>query len=266
MARLSGYGGSVIVASQVIENCEDAWNEMAGTGVTASLDTSDFKNGSGSAKFVCDATTGVELVATEQVTSMDLSAYTDLLFWAKSSVAMDANDWQLCLDDSASCGSPIITANLPALSADTWKFCRVSADMSSCTAIVSVGLKQAVDKGALTFRIDSVWAGAAISGVKSWTLDKTVDVYESTGFDSSGAKTYLPGASSWSGSFEGYKDGAPLAVGSVIGLELRESSTATQQWRGMAIITGVHDTVSVDGLVTYSYDFQGTDALELATA
>jgi hypothetical protein len=266
MARVSGYGGSVIVASQVIENCEDAWNESAGTGVTATLDTTDFKNGAGSAKFVCDATTGVEVVATEQVVSMNLAAYTDLLLWAKSSVAMDANDWQLLLDDTGSCASPIVTANLPALSADVWKFCRVSATLTSCTAIVSVGLKQAVDKGALTFHIDSVWAGVAIAGLKSWTLDKTVDVYESTGFDSSGAKTYLPGASGWSGSFEGYKDGAPLAIGTVIGLELRESSTSTQQWRGMAIITGVHDSVMVDGLVAYSYDFQGTDSLEVATA
>jgi hypothetical protein len=266
MARVSGYGGSVIVASQVIDNCDDAWNESAAASVTATADTTDFKNGAGSAKFVVTADLGVEVVATKAVVSMNLAAYTDLLFWVKSSVNMDASDWQLLLDDTANCASPIVTANLPALTADTWKFCRVSADMSSCTAIISVGLKQAVDKGALTFRIDSVWAGAAIAGLKSWTLDKTVDVYDSTGFDSSGAKTFLPGASSWSGSFEGWKDGAPLAVGTVIGLELRESSTSTQQWRGMAIITAVHDSVTIDGLVAYSYDFQGTNALEVATA
>jgi hypothetical protein len=266
MARVAGCGGSVIVASQVIEDCEDAWNEQAGTGVTASADTTDFKVGSGSAKFVCDATTGLEIVASEVVVSMNLSSYTDLLFWAKSSVGLDAGDWQLLLDDTGSCASPIVTADIPALTADTWKFCRVSATLTSCTAIISVGLQQAVDKGAMTFRIDSVWAGKAAGGIKSWTLDRGVATYESTGFDSSGVKTFLPGVAEWSGSFEGFKEGAPLSIGSVVGLELRESSTSTQQWRGIAIITGVHASVPTDGLVTYSYDFQGTDALELATA
>jgi len=266
MARVAGYGGSVIVASQVIEDCEDAWNEQAGTGVTATADTTDFKVGSASAKFACTADTGQEIVASEVVTSMDLSSYTDLLFWAKSSVAMDANDWQLILDDTALCASPIVTANIPALSADVWKFCRVSATLTSCTAIISVGVQQAVDKGALTFHLDSLWAGKAVGGIKSWSLDRSVATYESSGFDTSGAKTFLPGVAEWSGSFEGFKEGAPLAIGSVVGLELRESSTSTQQWRGIAIITGIHDTVPTDGLVTYSYDFQGTDALELATA
>ena len=266
MARLAGYGGSVIVASQTVEDCEDAWNESAGTGVTASLDNADFKVGSGSAKFVCDATTGVENVATEAIASLDLSSYTDIMFWAKSSVGMDAGDWQLLLDDTGSCASPIVTTNLPALSADTWKFCRLTPTLTSCTAIISVGLKQAVDKGALTFRIDQISAGKAVAGIKSWSLDKTVAVHDSTGFDSSGAKVFVTGASEWSGSFEGYKDGAPLSVGSAVGLELRESSTSTQQWRGTAIITGIHPSVSIDGLVMYSYDFQGTDALEVATA
>lgn len=266
MARLAGYGGSVIVASQTIEDCEDAWNESAGTGVTASLDNADFKVGSGSAKFVCDATTGVENVATEAIASLDISAYTDIMFWAKSSVAMDAGDWQLLLDDTGSCASPIVTQDLPALSAGVWKFCRVTPTLTSCTAIVSVGLKQAVDKGALSFWIDQVSAGKAVAGIKSWSLDKTVDVYESTAFDSAGAKTFIPGPSGWTGSFEGFKDGAPLVIGTAVGLELRESATSTQQWRGMAIITGVHESVSVDGIITRSYDFQGTNALEIATA
>jgi hypothetical protein len=265
MARVAGYGGAVHVATQVIEDCEDAWNEQAGAGVTASLDTADFKVGSGSAKFVLTADTGVEIVASEVIVSLNIATYTDIYLWVKSSVAMDANDWQLLLDDSASCASPIVTSNLPALSAGTWKFVRLTPTLTSCTAIISVGLKQAVDKGALSFWIDDIRAGKAIAGIKSWTLDYSTAVYDSSGFDSAGAKVFIPGTTEWSGSFEGFKDGAPLAIGSVVGLELRESSTSTQQWRGSAIITSINPSVAIDGLVTYSYNFQGVHGLEIPT-
>lgn len=102
---------------------------------------------------------------------------------------------------------------------------------------------------------------ASVAGIKSWSLDYSFTALESTGFDSSGHKTFIPGIDEWSGSFEGYKDGAPLTVGTEIALELEESSTANQEWTGQAIITAIHPATSVDGLVLYSYDFQGTAAL-----
>ena len=107
----------------------------------------------------------------------------------------------------------------------------------------------------------SVYIGSNIAGIKSWTLDYIMGVLETTGFDSSGHKTFIPSIDEWSGSFEGYKDAAPQGIGTEIALELRESQTATQKWAGQAIITAIHPSTSVDGLVTYSYDFQGTAAL-----
>jgi hypothetical protein len=104
------------------------------------------------------------------------------------------------------------------------------------------------------------------TGVKSWSLDYEKDVYEGTGFDSSGAKVYTPGLSGWSGSFEGFKDGAPIAIGTSVAMELEESATVGQEWTGSGIITSVSVNTAVDGLVTYSYQFQGTGALVVATA
>jgi hypothetical protein len=104
------------------------------------------------------------------------------------------------------------------------------------------------------------------TGIKSWTLDKTVDTYDGTGFDSAGVKVFSPGLSSWSGSFEGFKDGAPIAIGTAVALELEESATAGQEWTGTGIITSVGVSAPVDGLVTYSYTFQGTGTLTVATA
>jgi len=105
-----------------------------------------------------------------------------------------------------------------------------------------------------------------VAGIKSWTLDYVYNTAEGTGFDSSGHKEFKPTLDEWSGSFEGSKDGAPISIGTEVALELEESATAGQEWTGQAIITAVHSSVTVEGLVTYSYDFQGTGALTVASA
>jgi hypothetical protein len=109
-------------------------------------------------------------------------------------------------------------------------------------------------------------AGATVNGIKSWTLDYTQDALETTDFDDSGVKTYLAGLSGWAGSFEGFKDGAPTGIGSIVALILMESATASQLYTGQAILTGSHPSVSVDGIASVSYDFQGTGALTPASA
>ncbi len=108
--------------------------------------------------------------------------------------------------------------------------------------------------------------GASVTGIKSWTLDYVVEMLETTDFADAGIRSYLPGASGWSGSFEGLKDGAPLGIGAEITITLKETQTATQKWTGTAYITGVHGATSADGLVTYTYDFQGSGALTPPTA
>jgi len=109
-------------------------------------------------------------------------------------------------------------------------------------------------------------AGATVAGIKSWTLDYVMDALETTDFGDSGHRTYLPGIDSWAGSFEGYKDGAPSAIGAEVALTLKQSGTAGQVYTGQAIMTGCHATVAVDGIVGEAYDFQGTGTLTVATA
>ena len=109
-------------------------------------------------------------------------------------------------------------------------------------------------------------AASTVGGIKSWTIDYTIDALETTDFADVGVKSYIAGISGWSGSFEGYKDGAPTAIGAIIALKLRESTNATQQYTGQAILTGSHETVAIDGVVSIAYDFQGTGALVPASA
>ncbi len=113
-----------------------------------------------------------------------------------------------------------------------------------------------------------VTSPTTVSGIKSWTLDYTLDTQETTDFADSGVKSYVAGCTGWTGSYEGFKDGTAqvLSTGSSIALVLKETQTATQQWSGSAFITGIHAAAAVDGVVTYSYDFQGTGVLIVPTA
>lgn len=107
---------------------------------------------------------------------------------------------------------------------------------------------------------------AEVGDCKSWSLDYTVDALETTDFEDDGVRSYVPGCSGWSGSFDQVKDGVPEGIGTLIKLQLKESDTADQLWEGDAIITGVHPSTSFDGIVTYTYDFQGSGALTPAAA
>lgn len=105
------------------------------------------------------------------------------------------------------------------------------------------------------------------AGIRSWTLDYTVDTLDTTDFAdgaaTNAARTFIAGLSQWSGTFEGLKDGAPYALtfdGSALQtIKLEEDGSLN--WSGECLITGIHPNVSVDGVVTYTYDFQGTGAL-----
>ena len=120
-------------------------------------------------------------------------------------------------------------------------------------------------------RTGMVYIGADIAGCKSWSIDYTVDILDTTDFAdgaaANSARTFLPGLSQWSGSFEIVKDGAPMALGTSatpVALKLEEDTTTF--WSGNAFITGIHATNSVEGLVMYAMDFQGTGELTESAA
>ncbi len=113
--------------------------------------------------------------------------------------------------------------------------------------------------------LDDIRAAKVMLGINSWSLDYTSDAIESTDFASAGVKAYIVGGSGWAGTFAGYKEGVPLSIGEIYGIELAESATVTEMWLGNAIITGVHPSVGHDGIVSYSYDFQGTGSLSCAS-
>ena len=167
--QAQGSEGRVVIAEEiafksvpevVVENCEDAWNEYVDADVTAELDAVDFKVGAGSCKLTMAVGVGVEILASEVISVASLAAYTHIIAWVKSSIALAAGDLQLLLDEHALCATPLETLNIPAIpTANVWTPVKMAlANPATDLLLISVALKQAVDKGVFIFRIDDIRA------------------------------------------------------------------------------------------------------------
>lgn len=147
--------------SLVIEDCEDAWATAQGANVVCAIDGVNKKVGTNSAKVSPGAAATTGVLAYEDITAINLSKYTHLRFWIRSSIAVAANQLQLLLDDTSACASPLETLNIPALAQDTGIWVTVPlVDPTLLTAVASVGIKQVSDLGACDIYIDDVRAVA----------------------------------------------------------------------------------------------------------
>ena len=162
-----------------IHACGSTFDEKTDSDFTQSLDTNDKKQGVQSLKMVIAAGAAAGDFVTDSITSKNISGYDTIEMWVKSTVATSAGNLKLLLDDTASCGSPLETLSIPALSADTWTFVRMSlANPETDTAIISVGLEYDADLGACTVWIDDIVAVAndtaewTILDRRNWKIDK----------------------------------------------------------------------------------------------
>lgn len=266
MAHSAGTNGGVYTGTALlIEDCEDTWNEQVVAGVA--LSTTTGKVGTNCARATTTNVGATTVMMSEAITK-NASAYHAAFWWMRTSLTTVAGDLALLLSETALAASPVETLLMPALTANTWKQCFgvFAGTTASRDTLISVGLYQVTNLDDGTFDVDDVEAVAEVTGIKSWTLDYTISVVDTTDFADSGARSILPGVSQWAGSFEGYKDGVPLSIGTEYYLVFGESNTAYQGWVGKAVITGAHPVTAFDGTVSYSYDYEGTAALESPSA
>lgn len=275
MARLAGYGGNVYAGALVVEDCEDVW-DGTDADVTAVLDTTDYRVGSASVRF--DQLVGLaiaDVLAWEVIAPGTLAAYTVLFCWAKHSGGTVADDYRIGTDNDAwPADTPEVECSLPALVANVWKFCWcpvVTGAFTAATLPISVQVSmENNDLGVSSLWLDHIVAGVQVIGIREWNMDVVASVQDTSGYSDGQAKVFTVTTTEWSGSFSGFKDGPPLAIGQHIALELMEAEVAlpgpsTAAWRGEAIITNMRPTSSVDGIVQYAYDFQGVYTLEWPT-
>jgi hypothetical protein len=268
MAKIHGKGGDVYASAVVVEDCEDAWAEGgADAGSTAS--TTAGKVGTNAARATTVSVGASAILMNEAIGSTDYSAYTAAVLWARSSVAsIAAGDLQLRVDDTAQTASPLESLDLGAMTtADTWyRHLKKFTTPANLTAVISVGLGQVNDLADGTFDVDDVRFVKQIAGINAWSISYAGDVAETTDFAASGVRSYIAGPTGWSGSFSGYKDGAPLGIDTEVVMAFQEGTGTGQSYIGNVIITNLTDDVSSDGAITYSYTFNGTGDLQVPTA
>ena len=167
------------VSSTRIHAAGVTFDEKTDGDFTQSLDTKDKKQGSQALKMVIAVGASAGDFVTDSIASKDLSGYDTIEMWVKSTVATSSGNLKLLLDDTASCASPLETLSIPALSADTWTFVRMSlSNPETDTAIISVGLEYDSDIGAATVWIDDIVAVANDTAEwstldrRNWKIDK----------------------------------------------------------------------------------------------
>lgn len=139
-----------------VTDCETKWTE-SGANITCSADTTYYKKGSKSSKIAIGADFTTGLAAYYAISSADYTGHDHVHLWVRSSVALASGDISLLLDNTAACASPLEDINIPALAANTWT--RVSLTYASAAglgAVISVGLKVNVDKGACDIYLDDI--------------------------------------------------------------------------------------------------------------
>ena len=145
------------IDSTSITNCNSVFDESVDSDFTVTADTEDKKQGTASNKMVVAVGASAGDLVTDSIASKDVSKYDYIEFWIKSTVATSAGNIKIHLDNTANCASPLESADVPALTADTWKFVRVALSNPELnTAIISVGLEYDADIGACTIWLDDV--------------------------------------------------------------------------------------------------------------
>ena len=146
-----------IMSNEVEDDCETTWTDP-GANVTVADDTVDYKVDSTSQKITLTADFATGLAAYRDQSLGDKSAYSFVRLWIKSDIATAAGDIQFLIDDTAGCGSPKETLNVPALVAGTWTlvFLEASAPATKMNSIESLGINIATDNGAQVINIDDV--------------------------------------------------------------------------------------------------------------
>ena len=152
-----------------IHNCNTVFDELVDTDVTASADGEDYASGNSANKFVLAAGLGAtDIIASDNISSLDLSGYDTVEFWIKSSVALTAGQLRLRLSASASAAATTEELAIPVTAANTWTRHQVAlANPQSDTAIISVGVIHTSDIGAATVWLDEVRAFVEDSSIWS---------------------------------------------------------------------------------------------------
>jgi len=156
-----------------INLCETAWTASAD--VTCTADSSIRKQGSYCAKNAVAAAFTTGKAASKATGLLDLSAYQQISFWIRASVAVPAGALQLKLCSDTAGDTPVNTFTLPALPGPNyWQPLTLDNGSALGNAIQSVALYVVTDFGAVDLYLDNILACKAPSSPDSLTLTSLI--------------------------------------------------------------------------------------------
>ena len=130
-----------------IEEASSVWTEGHDATVDIIADSEDRKAFNSSTRMKLSSVSSGNnngILGYKDITSLDLRKYDTLEFWFKSSVTHAATDLTIVLSSASALASAWESINIPAASARTWTYMRVSlANPELDSAITSVGIKVA---------------------------------------------------------------------------------------------------------------------------
>lgn len=149
------------VTMREVHACDRLFDQTTDADFTQANDDEDYKRGGQSLRITVAAAASAGDFVTDSITSIDLSGYTHIEGWIKSTVALSAADWVIRLDNGTVQGdaTDLEILSVPAASADTWTRFRIAlANPRLDTAIISVGFEMNVDVGAHAVWFDDIQA------------------------------------------------------------------------------------------------------------
>ena len=157
----------------VIEDCEDAW--VASANVTATTPTTN-KEGTNSCSLAIAAGFTTGKVAYEALAgSTDFSAYQQVSFWIRSSVAIAAGVLTLDLCSDTIGATSVNSIAIPAIpGVARWQVVTVDIGSALGAAIQSISINAISDPGTPTILIDNIIACKASSAADSLTLSSLI--------------------------------------------------------------------------------------------
>ena len=179
------------VVQDTLDAADSAWT--AATNVTAATDTTDKKQGTASNGLTVAAlfTTGL-IASSDLAPTVSITDHYSARLWLKTDINVAANVLRLVIDDTAGCGSPIETINIPALTATNgWTQVQVKlATPASLTAVACVGLDAFSDPGVVVIDVDYVEAPGEVSQLSFFVANaldgEPIDLTTTSDADSDG--------------------------------------------------------------------------------
>jgi len=171
---ISLSGGCNIFSDDVkiIDYCDSAWTQdksqpskgISCSSVSSPRETNVFYDKGNSAEISIKSAAVVGKLAYKDISTVNLSSYKYVSLWIYSSVPLNAGDIYFIMATGSTLSGNIVTINIPAIAANTGTRIKLDIpDPSLFSTLNSIGVAQAVDKGAFDLFIDNVLATNSIS-------------------------------------------------------------------------------------------------------